>query len=261
MTIRVAVLASSPLVHAGLDALLTESADVVLVPLPLGDSSAEHLLMDGAGESEADVIVWAPASARELRDAAGARGGGAGGIALGAAPPENGDLVLAGGLYGDAGASSLPALVVVADLAPREAAELVRSGVRAVLPNGVRATTLAAAVQAAAAGLVVVPAEDAVAFVPPASPDGSGEEALDLIASFAGPPTGRDGEPLAALSGRERDVLGLMAEGLANKQIAFRLGISEHTVKTHVAALFAKLHAGTRAEAVVTAARAGLLLL
>ena len=66
---------------------------------------------------------------------------------------------------------------------------------------------------------------------------------------------------MAPLSGRERDVLGLVAEGLANKQIAYRLGISEHTVKTHVAALFAKLRAGTRAEAVVTAARAGLLLL
>ncbi len=53
----------------------------------------------------------------------------------------------------------------------------------------------------------------------------------------------------------------LLAEGLANKQIAPRLGISEHTVKAHVAAVFAKLGAGTRAEAVVTAARRGLLML
>ena len=63
------------------------------------------------------------------------------------------------------------------------------------------------------------------------------------------------------LTPRERQVLALLAEGLVNKQIAGRLAISEHTVKAHVAAIFAKLDAGTRAEAVVTAARLGLLML
>ena len=66
---------------------------------------------------------------------------------------------------------------------------------------------------------------------------------------------------MASLTSREREVLALLAQGLANKAIAPRLGISEHTVKAHVASIFGKLGAGTRAEAVVTAARLGILLL
>lgn len=65
----------------------------------------------------------------------------------------------------------------------------------------------------------------------------------------------------ATLSPRERDVLGLLADGLANKQIARRLGISPNTVKTHMQLLFEKLDASSRAEAVTTAVRRGLLLL
>ena len=63
------------------------------------------------------------------------------------------------------------------------------------------------------------------------------------------------------LTGREIEILGLLAAGLANKTIAGRLGISEHTVKSHVAALFGKLGVSTRAEAVAVAVRQGLLML
>jgi DNA-binding NarL/FixJ family response regulator len=66
------------------------------------------------------------------------------------------------------------------------------------------------------------------------------------------------GEPLSA---REREVLALLAEGLGNKAIAARLGISSHTVKFHVAAILDKLGAGTRAEAVTVGVRRGLLLI
>ena len=62
------------------------------------------------------------------------------------------------------------------------------------------------------------------------------------------------------LTPREQEVLGLLAEGLSNKLIAARLGISEHTAKFHVNALLDKLSAETRTEAVVTAARRGLLM-
>jgi DNA-binding NarL/FixJ family response regulator len=63
------------------------------------------------------------------------------------------------------------------------------------------------------------------------------------------------------LSDRELEVLDLLSEGLSNKLIAHRLGISEHTVKTHVASIFAKLGAASRTEAVSQAIRRGLVML
>ena len=65
----------------------------------------------------------------------------------------------------------------------------------------------------------------------------------------------------APLSNREREILALLADGLINKQIAARLGISTNTVKTHLELLFDKLGVATRAEAVATGVRRGLLLL
>jgi NarL family two-component system response regulator YdfI len=65
-------------------------------------------------------------------------------------------------------------------------------------------------------------------------------------------------EPLSA---RELDVLDRLAEGLSNKLIAHALNISEHTVKTHVASIFAKLGASSRTEAVSQAIRRGLVML
>ncbi len=63
------------------------------------------------------------------------------------------------------------------------------------------------------------------------------------------------------LTDREQEVLGLLAGGLANKQIAAELGISEHTVKFHVSSVYAKLGATNRAEAVRLGARQGLITL
>jgi DNA-binding NarL/FixJ family response regulator len=62
-----------------------------------------------------------------------------------------------------------------------------------------------------------------------------------------------------ALSAREREVLQLVADGLANKQIARSLGISERTVKFHVTSILNKLGAENRAHAVAIAAQRGLL--
>jgi DNA-binding NarL/FixJ family response regulator len=61
------------------------------------------------------------------------------------------------------------------------------------------------------------------------------------------------------LSRREHEVLELMARGLANRDIAGRLDISPHTVRTHVQAVLAKLEKGNRVAAVGAARRAGLL--
>ena len=61
------------------------------------------------------------------------------------------------------------------------------------------------------------------------------------------------------LSDREREVLALLAQGAANKEIAARLHITERTVKAHVTGIFNKLGVNSRAEAVAVALRSGLL--
>ena len=71
----------------------------------------------------------------------------------------------------------------------------------------------------------------------------------------------RSDSSAATLSRREQQILALLADGLVNKQIAARLGISTNTVKTHLELLFEKLGVTTRAEAVATAVKQGLLLL
>jgi DNA-binding NarL/FixJ family response regulator len=63
------------------------------------------------------------------------------------------------------------------------------------------------------------------------------------------------------LTPREIEVLGMIAEGLGNKIIAARLGISEHTVKFHIASIFVKLNARSRTEAVTIGVRQGLLMI
>jgi DNA-binding NarL/FixJ family response regulator len=71
-----------------------------------------------------------------------------------------------------------------------------------------------------------------------------------------GAPRGQD-PVFASLSAREREVLTLMTEGLANAQIAERLSISEKTVRNHVSNLFDKLGVWTRAQAIVFAIERG----
>ena len=70
-------------------------------------------------------------------------------------------------------------------------------------------------------------------------------------------PNNESGAP--SLSDRELEVLELLAQGLANKQIAAALGISEHTAKFHVSSIYTKLGATNRAEAVRQGVRQGLI--
>jgi DNA-binding NarL/FixJ family response regulator len=63
------------------------------------------------------------------------------------------------------------------------------------------------------------------------------------------------------LTERENQVLQLLAHGLANKQIALRLGISEHTVKFHISSIYNKLGVTNRTEAVRAGVQRGLVLL
>ena len=109
----------------------------------------------------------------------------------------------------------------------------------AYLPSDVDAAALAAAVHAAAAGLIVL------------DPTVAGATGVHTHARARD-----EGE---SLTGREREVLLLVAEGLPNKAIARELGISEHTAKFHVGSLLGKLGAASRTEAVTLATRRGIL--
>jgi DNA-binding NarL/FixJ family response regulator len=70
-----------------------------------------------------------------------------------------------------------------------------------------------------------------------------------------------DDSPIEPLTVREMEVIQLMAQGLANKQIALALGISEHTVKFHLSSLYAKLGISSRTEAVKRGIELGLISL
>jgi DNA-binding NarL/FixJ family response regulator len=112
----------------------------------------------------------------------------------------------------------------------------IQLGVRAMLPRQAPAAQIIAAIHAAAAGLIAIPVQSSPVLIP-ASTEGEME----------------------ALSPRELEAFEMMAEGLSNKQIAAKLGISEHTAKFHVNSILSKLRAGTRTEAVIRGLRRGIL--
>jgi DNA-binding NarL/FixJ family response regulator len=117
---------------------------------------------------------------------------------------------------------------------------------------------LYAALRVGAAGYLtkdMPPAEliEAVLAVARGEPRIAPAMASRMLVDLGRPPAEPD--PLEALSARERDVLGLIAEGLRNREIAERLVISETTVKTHVRHVLEKLRFRNRAEAAAFAAR------
>ena len=80
-----------------------------------------------------------------------------------------------------------------------------------------------------------------------------------LLISGAGRVSPQEQPAPGGLSERERDVLGLIAAGSTNREIARRLYLSPHTVKEHTSALYRKLEVRNRAEAVRRAQHLGLL--
>jgi two-component system, NarL family, nitrate/nitrite response regulator NarL len=113
------------------------------------------------------------------------------------------------------------------------------AGARGLLSRTSDAGQMAAALQAAVQRLLVF--DETLLTAPTFAPAG-----IELV------------EPLSV---RELEVLRYLAEGLANKEIARTMAISEHTVKFHINAILGKLGAQSRTEAVVKATRAGLILL
>jgi DNA-binding NarL/FixJ family response regulator len=110
-----------------------------------------------------------------------------------------------------------------------------------VMPDDAPNGALRRAVQAGAVGIVREP-DLGVALIPTVAAVLAGQLAVPLDVSAAIAPR--------ALSHREKEILGLVAEGCTNREIAARLFIAESTVKTHLSSAFEKLDATSRAEAI-----------
>jgi len=136
--------------------------------------------------------------------------------------------------------SAVPIVVLAEDVLSTAVAEWLRAGGRALLPRHATVEEIMAAVKAVMEGLVTLHPESMADRRPAVR-----------HAGLHAPP----------LTPREIEVLGMMAEGLGNKIIAARLGITLHTVKFHIASIFAKLDAGSRTEAVTIGVRRGLVLI
>jgi NarL family two-component system response regulator YdfI len=211
--IRVFIVAASPLARTGLQSLLSDS-DVEIASIVSNFESLASQLPD----AEADIIL-VEASGEQFERVM--------------------DSLASSQLASEA------TIVVLSDHSePKWAGEALRAGVRAVLPTDILPDQLVAALEAAAAGLIVMHPKEVDAMFPAAEP--------------ASRPLAEVAEPLTP---RESEVLQMLASGLANKEIAARLKISEHTVKFHVASILGKLGAGSRTEAVSLGIRRGLVFL
>ena len=132
-------------------------------------------------------------------------------------------------------------LLLASDPSGAWTAQARRSGVRAVLRSDATAEELATAIAAVRAGLLVLHP--------------------DALKSSTEARAARSRIGATALTAREQEILEMIAEGMSNRTIANRLGISSQTVKFHVASILAKLGAGSRTEAVTFGLRQGLIAL
>ena len=219
------VVAGSAVVRAGLESILLHAGDGNRFSL-VGSAVPRSTLAEQLDELEPDVVLLELGSPDEPLVLPAERG----------APPA---IVL----LTEAGESGW-------------LSDTLRGGVLAILPRHAGAEEIVAAVSAAAAGLVTIHPSFVESLV--ASPVANAE-AIDFAAP---PPRTRagGGDVRGELTPREIEILRMLAEGLANKQIAARLGISEHTVKFHIASVYAKLGASSRTEAVRIGAQRGMVV-
>jgi DNA-binding CsgD family transcriptional regulator len=157
--------------------------------------------------------------------------------AVAAGPEEEAEVLVVALAPGEALAPALRAAEAVLLVLTDDAALAADPGIEGVLPAAATPAQVAAAAAALAEGLAVrVPgARERPGFAPP--------------------------EPVRPLlTPREVEILALVGQGLSNKAMARRLGISAHTVKYHLESVFAKLAVSSRAEAVTSGLRRGLLV-
>ena len=129
--------------------------------------------------------------------------------------------------------------------------DALKVGAKGAIRRDSKASAIAAAIQALHNGLAVidVPTLGALSSAKPAASQAQ-VSPVDVPSRVA------DNETLTK---RENEVLVLLADGLSNKEIAVKLSISEHTAKFHVNSILQKMNAQKRVEAVVRAAKMGLI--
>jgi DNA-binding NarL/FixJ family response regulator len=120
-----------------------------------------------------------------------------------------------------------------------------RADVRALLAREASREEIHSAIHAASNGMVLLDPEIAKGLLA-GNRQGGADPTLETVEE---------------LTPREVEVLRMMAEGLGNKEIAARLGISDHTVKFHISSILAKTGASTRTEAVTLGIRMGLIVI
>jgi NarL family two-component system response regulator YdfI len=136
------------------------------------------------------------------------------------------------------------AIVLLTELSnARSISRLLRNGVRAILSRESDRGDILSAIHAAHDGLVLL----------------STPAAEGLAALYSDAQREAEDEFSEEITSRETEVLRMLAEGLVNRDIAARLGISEHTVKFHISSILDKLGASTRTEAVTLGIRRGLI--
>jgi NarL family two-component system response regulator YdfI len=145
----------------------------------------------------------------------------------------------------DLDAKPVARVLLVNESVALEAVQVFDLGLSAVLPASASEGEIRIAVEAVAEGLLVL------------HPDVVAHAATSLSFSFNNSRSSFEHQ----ISPRESEILNLLAAGLANKEIAWQLKISEHTVKFHVTSIFNKLNVSSRAEAVTVGVRRGLIIL
>ena len=123
--------------------------------------------------------------------------------------------------------------------------QALQAGARSYLTKDADRTDIARALHAAAGGLAVLGPQVQAALLAAATPAAPATAATPL-----GPEPAAAGPPPDGLTQREAEILGLIARGLTNPEIAARLYLSNHTIKTHISRIFAKTASRDRAAAI-----------
>jgi DNA-binding NarL/FixJ family response regulator len=122
--------------------------------------------------------------------------------------------------------------------------QALQAGARSYLTKDADRKDIARALQAAAGGLAVLGPQVHAALLAAAAP------AMGAAAAPSGPERAAVAPPPDGLTQREAEILGLIARGLTNPEIAARLFLSNHTIKTHISRIFAKTGSRDRAAAI-----------